>query len=51
MWLLFPFSRRFYTYNHFVFVTCSISFVLLLFVAVVAMVIFVLLLLAMGAMG
>lgn len=34
MWLLFPFSRRFHTYDHFVFVTYSISFVLLLFVAV-----------------
>lgn len=34
MWLLFPFSRRFHTYDHFVFVTYSISFMLLLFVAV-----------------
>ncbi|MDZ3830371.1 MAG: DUF3667 domain-containing protein [Sphingopyxis sp.] len=34
MWLLFPFSRRFRTYDHFVFVTYSISFVLLLFVVV-----------------
>ena len=33
MWLLFPFSRRFHTYDHFVFVTYSISFMLLLFVA------------------
>jgi len=34
MWLLFPFSRRFHTYDHFVFVTYSISFMLLLFVVV-----------------
>ncbi|MGQ3064086.1 MAG: DUF3667 domain-containing protein [Sphingopyxis sp.] len=34
MWMLFPFSRRFHTYDHFVFVTYSISFMLLLFVAV-----------------
>lgn len=34
MWLLFPFSRRFHTYDHFVFVTYSLSFVLLLFVVV-----------------
>ncbi|WP_033075457.1 DUF3667 domain-containing protein [Sphingopyxis sp. MWB1] len=34
MWMLYPFSRRFHTYDHFVFVTYSISFVLLLFVAV-----------------
>lgn len=34
MWLLYPFSRRFHTYDHFVFVTYSISFILLLFVAV-----------------
>lgn len=34
MWLLFPFSRRFHTYDHFVFVTYSISFMLLMFVAV-----------------
>lgn len=34
MWLLYPFSRRFHTYDHFVFVTYSISFMLLLFVAV-----------------
>jgi hypothetical protein len=34
MWLLFPFSRRFHTYDHFVFVTYSISFILLLFVVV-----------------
>lgn len=34
LWLLFPFSRRFHTYDHFVFVTYSISFMLLLFVAV-----------------
>ena len=32
LWLLFPFSRRFRTYDHFVFITYSISFVLLLFV-------------------
>lgn len=34
MWLLFPFSRRFRIYDHFVFVTYSISFMLLLFVVV-----------------
>lgn len=34
MWLLYPFSRRFHTYDHFVFVTYSISFMLLLFVVV-----------------
>ena len=51
MWLFFPFSRRFHTCDHFVFVTCSISFILLLFVSVFAMVTFVLLWLAMGAMG
>lgn len=34
LWLLFPFSRRFHTYDHFVFITYSISFMLLLFVAV-----------------
>ena len=34
MWLLYPFSRRFHTYDHFVFVTYSISFKLLLFVVV-----------------
>ena len=34
MWLLYPFSRRFHTYDHFVFVTYSISFMLLMFVAV-----------------
>lgn len=34
LWLLFPFSRRFHTYDHFVFVTYSISFMLLLFVVV-----------------
>ncbi|HWW55626.1 MAG TPA: DUF3667 domain-containing protein [Sphingopyxis sp.] len=34
MWLLFPFSRRFHTYDHFVFVTYSISFMLLLLVVV-----------------
>ncbi len=34
MWLLFPFSRRFHSYDHFVFVTYSISFMLLLFVVV-----------------
>ncbi|MBB6428000.1 DUF3667 domain-containing protein [Sphingopyxis sp. JAI128] len=34
MWMLFPFSRRFHTYDHFVFVTYSISFMLLLFVVV-----------------
>ena len=32
MWLLYPFSRRFHTYDHFVFVTYSISFMLLLFI-------------------
>lgn len=32
MWMLFPFSRRFRMYDHFVFVTYSISFMLLLFV-------------------
>ena len=34
LWLLYPFSRRFHTYDHFVFVTYSISFMLLLFVVV-----------------
>jgi hypothetical protein len=34
MWMLFPFSRRFHSYDHFVFVTYSISFMLLLFVMV-----------------
>ena len=34
MWLLYPFSRRFHTYDHFVFVTYSISFMLLMFVVV-----------------
>ncbi|HMO75120.1 MAG TPA: DUF3667 domain-containing protein [Sphingopyxis sp.] len=34
LWLLYPFSRRFRTYDHFVFVTYSISFMLLLFVVV-----------------
>lgn len=34
LWLLFPFSRRFHIYDHFVFVTYSISFMLLLFVVV-----------------
>ncbi len=34
LWLLFPFSRRFHTYDHFVFITYSVSFMLLLFVAV-----------------
>lgn len=34
MWLLYPFSRRFHTYDHFVFVTYSIAFMLLLFVVV-----------------
>lgn len=34
MWLLFPFSRRFHSYDHFVFVTYSISFMLLLFIVV-----------------
>ncbi len=33
-WLLFPLSRRFHTYDHFVFVTYSIGFMLLLFVVV-----------------
>ena len=30
MWLLFPFSRRFHLYDHTVFVTYSLSFMLLL---------------------
>ncbi|MBB5707507.1 DUF3667 domain-containing protein [Sphingopyxis panaciterrulae] len=34
LWLLYPFSRRFHAYDHFVFVTYSISFMLLLFVVV-----------------
>ncbi|MBY4635845.1 DUF3667 domain-containing protein [Sphingopyxis sp. XHP0097] len=34
LWLLYPFSRRFHTYDHFVFVTYSLSFMLLLFVVV-----------------
>src|SRR3546814_12033990 len=34
MWLLYPFSRRFHAYDHFVFVTYSISFMLLPFVVV-----------------
>ncbi|WP_257544508.1 DUF3667 domain-containing protein [Sphingopyxis sp. DBS4] len=34
LWLLYPFSRRFHTYDHFVFVTYSISFMLLMFVVV-----------------
>lgn len=34
LWLLFPFSRRFHLYDHFVFITYSISFMLLLFVFV-----------------
>lgn len=34
MWLLFPFSRRYHVYDHFVFVTYSLSFMLLLFVVV-----------------
>jgi len=34
LWLLYPFSRRFHTYDHFVFITYSISFMLLLFVVV-----------------
>lgn len=33
LWLLYPFSRRFHMFDHFVFVTYSISFMLLLFVA------------------
>lgn len=33
MWLLYPFSRRYHTYDHFVFVTYSLSFMLLMFVA------------------
>jgi Protein of unknown function (DUF3667) len=32
LWLLFPFSRRFHMFDHFVFVTYSISFMLLWFV-------------------
>src|SRR3546814_19115032 len=34
LWLLYPFSRRFHAYDHFVFVTYSISFMLLLFVEI-----------------
>jgi hypothetical protein len=30
MWLLFPFSRRFNTYDHMVFVTYSLSFMMML---------------------
>lgn len=33
LWLLYPFSRRFHMFDHFVFITYSISFMLLLFVA------------------
>jgi hypothetical protein len=33
MWLLFPFRRRFNTYDHTVFVTYSLSFMMLLVVA------------------
>ncbi len=33
LWLLYPFSRRFHMFDHFVFVTYSISFMLLWFVA------------------
>lgn len=33
LWLLYPFSRRFHMFDHFVFVTYSISFMLLLLVA------------------
>ncbi|MGH6785929.1 MAG: DUF3667 domain-containing protein [Novosphingobium sp.] len=33
VWLLFPFSRRFHLYDHTVFVTYSLSFMLLLFAA------------------
>ena len=33
MWLLFPFSRRFHLYDHMVFVTYSVSFMLLLGIA------------------
>lgn len=32
LWLLYPFSRRFRAYDHFVFVTYSISFMMLLFI-------------------
>jgi Protein of unknown function (DUF3667) len=32
LWLLYPFSRRFHMFDHFVFVTYSISFMLLLFI-------------------
>lgn len=35
VWLLFPFSRRFKLYDHTVFVTYSLSFMTLLFVAVI----------------
>ena len=34
LWLLFPFSRRFHTYDHFVFITYSLSYMLLMFVVV-----------------
>lgn len=34
MWLLFPFSRRFHLYDHTVFVTYSLSFMLLLLAAI-----------------
>eukprot|EP01037_Dinobryon_pediforme_P001618 gene1618-1646_t len=37
VWLLFPFSQRFALYNHTVFVTYSISFMMLLSVAVIAL--------------
>lgn len=33
LWLLYPFSRRFHMFDHFVFVTYSLSFMLLWFVA------------------
>ena len=37
LWLLFPFSRRFHLYDHTVFVTYSLSFMLLLLAAVSAL--------------
>jgi Protein of unknown function (DUF3667) len=36
LWLLFPFSRRFHLYDHTVFITYSLSFMMLLIVAIVA---------------
>lgn len=37
MWLLFPFSRRFHLYDHIVFVTYSLSFMLLLLATISAL--------------